>query len=49
MRGDEAVAQVTRRSCRCHLPGNIQGWIGWGFEQLGLLEGIPAHGKGLGS
>ena len=29
------------------LPGSVQGQTGWGFEQPGLVEGIPAHGKGL--
>ena len=25
----------------------IQDQVGWGFEQLGLVEGVPAHGKGV--
>lgn len=29
------------------VPGSIQGHIGWGFEQPGLLECDPAHGGGL--
>lgn len=31
------------------LPGGIQGQARWGSEQPSLLEGIPAHGKGLGT
>jgi len=27
------------------LPGSVQGQVGWGFEQPGLVEGVPAHGK----
>jgi len=31
------------------LLGNIQGQIGWGFEHPGLVEGVPAHGRGFGT
>ncbi|KAK4816011.1 hypothetical protein QYF61_011001, partial [Mycteria americana] len=37
---------VAQRSCGCPIPGSVQGQAGWGFEQLGLVEGIPAHGRG---
>jgi len=47
--GGEALAQVTQRSCGCHLPGSVQGQVGWGFEQPGLVEGVPAHGRGVGT
>ena len=23
--------------------------VGWGFEQPGLVEGVPAHGRGVGT
>jgi len=26
---------------------NTQGQAGWGFEQPGLVEGVPAHGRGV--
>ena len=26
---------------------SVQGQAGWGFEQPGLVEGVPAHGRGL--
>jgi len=25
----------------------VQGQVEWGFEQPGLLEGVPAHGRGV--
>ena len=45
--GGEALAQVAQRSCGCPLPGSVQGQVGRGFEQPGLVEGVPAHGRGL--
>ena len=30
------------------MTGNIQGQVGRGCEQPGLVEGVPAHGRGLG-
>jgi len=47
--GAEALAQVAQRSCGCALPGSVQGQVGWGFEQPGLVEGVPAHGRGVGT
>jgi len=43
------LKQVAERSCGCPLPGSVQGQAGWGFEQPGLLEGVPAHGRGVGT
>ena len=40
--GGEALAQVAQRSCGRPLPGSVQGQDGRGFEQAGLLEGVPA-------
>jgi len=31
------------------LPGSVQGQVGWGFEQPGLVEGVPAHSRGVGT
>ena len=31
-----------------HIPGNIQGQFGWGSEQPGLVEDVPAHCRGWG-
>ena len=47
--GGEALAQVAQRSCGCPLPGSVQGQVGGGFEQPGLVEGVPAHGRGVGT
>ena len=35
--------------CRCPLPGSVQGQVGWGLEQPGPVEGVPAHGGGVGT
>jgi len=47
--GGETLAQVAQRSCGYPLPGSVQGQVGWGFEQPGLVEGVPAHGRGIGT
>ncbi|GAB0188666.1 hypothetical protein GRJ2_001331900 [Grus japonensis] len=47
--GGEALEQVAQRSCGCPMPGNVQGQVGWGFGQRGLVEGVPAHGRGFGT
>ena len=47
--GGEALAQVAQRSCGCPLPGSVQGQVGWGLEHPGLVEGVPAHGRGVGT
>lgn len=26
----------------------MKGHAGWGFEQLALVGGVPAHGRGVG-
>ena len=31
----------------CPIPGSVQGQAGWGFEQPGLVEGVPAYGRGV--
>ena len=46
---DEALEQVAQRGCGCPIPGSVQGQVGWGFEQPGLVEGVPAHGRGVGT
>jgi len=47
--GGEALEQVAQRSCVCPLPGSVQGQAGCGFEQPGLVEDVPAHGRGVGT
>jgi len=45
--GSETLAQVAQQSCGCPLPGSVQDQAGWGLVQPGLVEGVPAHGRGL--
>jgi len=33
----------------CLLPGSVPGQVGWSSEQPGLVEGVPAHGRGVGT
>ena len=47
--GGEALAQVAQRSCGCPLPGSAQGQAGWSSEQPDLVEGVPAHGRAVGT
>ena len=44
--GGEKLEQVAQRSCGCPLPGSYQGQVGWNFEQLDVVEGVPAHSRG---
>jgi len=46
--GSEMQEQVAQRSSECLLPGNSQGQVGRGSEQLGLVEDVPAHSWGIG-
>jgi len=39
--------QVAQRSWGCPLPRSVQGQAGWSSEQPGLVEDVPAHGRGL--
>jgi len=48
LEGDETLAQVAQRGGRCPIPGRVQGQVGWGSEQPGLVEDVPAHGMGGG-
>jgi len=43
------LEQVAERSCGCPLPGSVQVQAGQGSEQPGLVEGVPAHGRGVGT
>jgi len=45
----ETLAQVAQRSCGCPLPGSVQGQAGWSSEHPALVEGVPAHGRGVGT
>ena len=45
--GGETLAQVAQRGGRSPIPGNIQGQVGWGSEQLDLVEYVPSHCRGV--
>jgi len=47
--GGETLAQAAQRSCGCPLPGSVQGQVGWGSEHPGLVEDVPADGRGVGT
>jgi len=46
--GGETLAQVAHRGCRRCIPGNIQGQVGWGSEQPGVVEDVLARCRGIG-
>lgn len=35
---------VASTSYGCLNPGNVQGQVGWSFEQFGVVAVVPAHG-----
>jgi len=37
---------VAQRRCGCPVLESVQCQVGWGFEKPGLLESVPAHGRG---
>jgi len=47
--GGETLAQVAQRSCGFPLPGSAQGQVGWSSEHPGLVEDVPADGRGVGT
>ena len=46
--GGETLAQVAQRGGQCPIPGHIQGQVGRGSEQPGLVEDVPARCWGVG-
>ena len=47
--GAETLEEVAQRGCGCPIPGSVQGQVGWGFEQPGLVKNVPACGRGVGT
>jgi len=45
--GGETLEQAAQRSCGCPLPGRVQGQLGWSSEHPGLVEDVPADGRGV--
>jgi len=41
--GGETLEQIAQRGSGGPVPGNILGQVGWGSEQPGLVEDVPAH------
>ena len=41
--------RLPREAVDAPIPGSVQGQVGWGFGQPGLVEGVPAHGRGVGT
>ena len=46
--GSETLKQVAQRGIGAPIPRIIQGQVGWGSEQPGLVEDVPAHCRGVG-
>jgi len=46
--GGETLAQVAQSGSGGPMPGSLQGQVGWGSEQSGLVEDVPAHCRGVG-
>ena len=46
--GGEKLGRVAQKSCGCPVMGSVQGQVGWGFEQIDLVEDVPVHGRGVG-
>jgi len=40
--------RLPREAVAAPSPGRVQGQVGWGFEHPGLVEGVHAHGRGVG-
>lgn len=40
---------VAQRSCGWPIQGNVPDEAGWGSEQPGLVENVPAHGTEVGT
>ena len=47
--GGETLEQVAQRGCDCPLPRSVPGQVGCDFEQPDLVEGLPAHDRGVGT
>jgi len=43
----EVLEQAAQRGCGCPIPGDVQGQVGWGPGQPGLVVGDPAQGRSL--
>ena len=46
--GGETEEQIAQRGSGDPITVNIQGQVGQGSEQCGLVEDVPAHCRGVG-
>jgi len=48
--GDKSriVKQAAQRGCRCPIPGGVQGLVGWGPGQPGLVLDVEVGGPACG-
>jgi len=46
--GGEALEQIAQRGSAGPFPGDIQGQVGLGSEQPGVVEDVPDHCRGIG-
>jgi len=46
--GGEILEQVGHRGSRCPFTASVQGEVGRGSEQPGLVEDVPAYCRGVG-
>ena len=46
--GGETLEQVIQRSCGCPITGSVQCQVGWGPEELDLVESVPAYERAVG-
>lgn len=52
LEGGGALAHIYQRNLdtsrdACPIPGCVQDQVGWGSEQPGVMEDVPAHGQGV--
>jgi len=45
--GADTLEHVAQGGCGCPIPGGIQGQAGCGSGQPGLVDGNPAHSRGV--
>ena len=48
----EVMEQAAQRGCRCSVSGGVQGQVGWGPGQPGIVPdlkvGVPTCGRAVG-
>ena len=45
----QRVKEDAHGSEGCPISVSVQGQVGWGLRQPELVEGVPAHGRGVGT